>query len=560
MEISAQSYWDSSICIAIKKCTWSPAEDHVIRSNFTKEARARLSDMFSDAQKEGLPPDWLGADYWKQLDRYWSLRRCNRSFGSLLEQFSLIPERGSGLDLSANKFTGSIPLSFGNVNPNQLRSDDLNFLTPLTNCSRLQFLDIAYNQFTGEFPGSISNLSSQLSWLNFYNNSIHRSIPAEFANLLDLTALGMGLNFLTGNIPASLGKLPMLKVLYLGSNQLTGEIPSSLGNLTHLLYLYLHNNSLEGTIPSGFGNFKFLQEVGLSRNSLNGTISKQFIGLSSLSRTFNLLSGDIPNEIGQCFSLNKLYLDMPNEIGQCFSLNKLYLQSNLFQGAIPYTGQLARIEYLDLSNNRLSGQMPRDLVKLHLLLNLNLLFNNLEGDVPLDVYVGALPPSEVAIAVKVLNLQQKGASKSFLAECQALRNIRHRNLVKVLSVCSSSDFQGNDFKALIYQFMPNWSLDKWLHPQERQCGYASLDILQRINVAADVASALHYLHYQCPTTVIHCDLKPSNVLLDNNLTAHISDFGIARLLVKFNRETDVNQFSSPVVKGTIGYIAPGYVL
>ncbi|XP_060208954.1 probable LRR receptor-like serine/threonine-protein kinase At3g47570 [Lycium barbarum] len=174
------------------------------------------------------------------------------------------------------------------------------------------------------------------------------------------------------------------------------------------------------------------------------------------------------------------------------------------------------------------------------------------------VYRGALPPSEVDMAVKVLNLNQRGASKSFLAECQALRNIRHRNLIKVLSVCSSSDFQGNDFKALIYQFMPNGSLDKRLHPQGGHFTYASLDIVQRISIAVDVASALHYLHYQCTTTVIHCDLKPSNILLDDDLTAHVSDFRLARLLVKINRETNVNQFSSLVVKGTMGYIAPVY--
>lgn len=108
--------------------------------------------------------------------------------------------------------------------------------------------------------------------------------------------------------------------------------------------------------------------------------------------------------------------------------------------------------------------------------------------------------------------------------------------------------------------MPNGSLDKWLHPQEGQCGHASLDILQRINIAVDVASALNYLHFLCPTPIIHCDLKPSNVLLDNDLTAHVSDFGLAKLLVKSNKETNKNQFSSLVVKGTIGYTPPGYIL
>ena len=67
----------------------------------------------------------------------------------------------------------------------------------------------------------------------------------------------------------------------------------------------------------------------------------------------------------------------------------------------------------------------------------------------------------------MLNLLCCGASKSFIAECEALRNIRHRNLVKVLTGCSSIDYQGHDFKALVYEFMENGNLDEWLHPTSR---------------------------------------------------------------------------------------------
>ena len=65
--------------------------------------------------------------------------------------------------------------------------------------------------------------------------------------------------------------------------------------------------------------------------------------------------------------------------------------------------------------------------------------------------------------MKVLNLQQKGVAKSFLAECNALKNMRHRNLSKILTCCSSMDYNGNDFKALVYEFMENGNSDKWLH-------------------------------------------------------------------------------------------------
>ncbi|XP_015158489.1 LRR receptor-like serine/threonine-protein kinase HSL2 [Solanum tuberosum] len=119
----------------------------------------------------------------------------------------------------------------------------------------------------------------------------------------------------------------------------------------------------------------------------------------------------------------------------------------------------------------------------------------------------------------------QGASKSFLAECEALRNIRHRNLVKISTICSSVDFDGNDFKALIYPFMENGSLDEWLQPKEGQMLQKRLSILHRLNITIDVASTLHYLHSQCHTSIVYYDLKPNNVLLDNDLTALVSDFG-----------------------------------
>ncbi|CAN1187563.1 Probable LRR receptor-like serine/threonine-protein kinase At3g47570 [Linum perenne] len=118
--------------------------------------------------------------------------------------------------------------------------------------------------------------------------------------------------------------------------------------------------------------------------------------------------------------------------------------------------------------------------------------------------------------VKVFNLQRRGASKSFMAECEALKNIRHKNLVKILTVCSSVDSKGNDFKALIYELIDE--------PPK------SLNFLQRVNIVIDIASAMDYLHNNCGTPIVHCDIKPSN---DPSL-------------------------SSIGIKGTVGYAPPEY--
>ncbi|XP_042487590.1 probable LRR receptor-like serine/threonine-protein kinase At3g47570 isoform X2 [Macadamia integrifolia] len=168
-----------------------------------------------------------------------------------------------------------------------------------------------------------------------------------------------------------------------------------------------------------------------------------------------------------------------------------------------------------------------------------------------SVYKAVLRESEEVVAVKVFNLQQRGASKSFTAECETLKNIRHRNLVKILTACSSIDFERNEFNALVYEFMPNGSLDEWLHPRTEQI--KGLDLIQRLNIAIEVAAALEYLHFDCETPIVHCDLKPSNVLLDKDMTAHVGDFGLARFL----SERSNNQSTSIGIKGSIGYVPPG---
>ncbi|XP_043719528.1 probable LRR receptor-like serine/threonine-protein kinase At3g47570 [Telopea speciosissima] len=176
-----------------------------------------------------------------------------------------------------------------------------------------------------------------------------------------------------------------------------------------------------------------------------------------------------------------------------------------------------------------------------------------------SMYKRVLNHGKTVVAIKVFNIRQRGASKSFKVECDSLRNIRHRNLVKILTSCSSIDFEDNDFKALVYEFMPGGSLERWLHPNENgiQDEQRHLNIVQRLNIAIDVATALDYLHHHCHMQIIHCDLKPSNIILDGDLTTHLGDFGISRILSKATNRSQ-NHTSLIGLKGSIGYIAPEY--
>ncbi|KAF3649003.1 putative LRR receptor-like serine/threonine-protein kinase MRH1-like [Capsicum annuum] len=156
-----------------------------------------------------------------------------------------------------------------------------------------------------------------------------------------------------------------------------------------------------------------------------------------------------------------------------------------------------------------------------------------------SVYKGILR-SETAIAVKVFNLQVDEAFKSFDTECEVLRNLLHRNLVKVITCCSNVYF-----KALVLEYMPNGSLDKFLYSHNY-----FLDIKQRLSIMIDAACALEYLHRGCSSPVIHCDLKPCNVLLDEDMVTHLSDFGISKVLG--DDESDL--YTKTIA--TLGYIAP----
>ncbi|XP_022714584.1 probable LRR receptor-like serine/threonine-protein kinase At3g47570 [Durio zibethinus] len=157
-----------------------------------------------------------------------------------------------------------------------------------------------------------------------------------------------------------------------------------------------------------------------------------------------------------------------------------------------------------------------------------------------SVYRGTLSDG-MNVAIKVFNMQAHGGFKSFDVECEVMRNISHRNPVKVISSCSNVSF-----KALIFEFMPNGSLEKWLYSYNY-----FLDILQRIDVVIDVASALEYLDFGCSLSMIHCDVKPSNIVLDKDMVAHVGDFGISKLL---GEEDSMRQ---TMTLATIGYMAPG---
>ncbi|XP_027362510.1 probable LRR receptor-like serine/threonine-protein kinase At3g47570 [Abrus precatorius] len=493
------------------------------------------------------------------------------------------------LTMENNRLEGTIPATFGNFQKIQvleLIGNKLSGKVPafIGNFSQLFHLGLGHNMFEGNIPPSIGNCQ-KLQYLDLSQNNLRGTIPSEVFSLSSLTnLLDLSQNSLSGSIPEEVGMVNNINTLNFSENHLSGEIPETFGECLSMEYLYLQGNSFDGIIPTSLASLKGLQRLDLSRNNLSGSIPKSLQNISVLEYlnvSFNMLDGEVPTE-GVFQNASEFAVNGNNKL--CGGISKLHLppcpvndkkptKHHSFRviavivsvvGFLFLLSFILTIYWMKKRNKKAPSDFPTidHLAKisyrsLHLgtdgFSTRNLIGSGGFG----SVYKGTFGSEDRIVAIKVLNLHKKGAYKSFIVECNALKNIRHRNLVKILTCCSSTDYEGQEFKALVFEYMKNGNLEQWLHPRTGNAEKAKiLYLFQRINIIIDVASALHYLHHECEPPIVHCDLKPSNVLLDDNLVAHVSDFGLARLL-----STNIGsskQTSTIGIKGTIGYAPPEY--
>ncbi|CAL8087978.1 unnamed protein product [Prunus armeniaca] len=451
------------------------------------------------------------------------------------------------LHMDANKFSGPIPSSLGNLTSLiTVFMDENRFegsIPPsLGNCQSLLTLDVSNNRLTGTIPRELFAISSLSISLRISNNSLTGSLPSEVGELVNLVELDVSGNKLSGEIPTTLGGCIMLERLYMQGNEFERTIPDSLKGLRSLEVMDISHNNLSGEIPKLLEKLRFLKYLNLSYNDFEGELPKEGIfsnasGLSIIGN--NRVCGGLPKLLLHACSIKK-----SNSSSHRLLAPKVKKSRGGLVTSDSYRGWKS-VSYLELveSTNGFSVD--------------NLIGSGSFG----SVYKGVLPSDGRAVAVKVLNLQQRGAFRSFIDECKALRSIRHRNLLKIITACSSIDNQGNDFKSLVFEFMANGSLDSWLHPRDEEQPHTQskrLSLIQRLNIATDVASALDYLHHCCETTIVHCDLKPSNVLLGEDMVAHVGDFGLARFLLEASDNYSQSQTMSAGLRGSIGYIPPEY--
>ncbi|XP_057766266.1 probable LRR receptor-like serine/threonine-protein kinase At3g47570 [Salvia miltiorrhiza] len=469
------------------------------------------------------------------------------------------------LFMGRNRFAGELPSLFGNLtllSRLQLDGNELSGNVPssLANCSNLLELDLSDNNFTGLIPQEIMRLSSISIVLNLSHNAFVGSIPYEVGSLRNLASLDLSSNRLSGPIPSSLSSYVSLQQLYLDDNLLEGEVPAGMSSLMGLQELDLSHNNLSGPIPTFLGNLK-LKKLNLSFNKLHGDVPTGgvFKNRTSVSLDGNqgLCGGTVELAFPPCkgvksnsnlSTLLKILIPIFVIGGLCIVI-LVFLKCKKTENPPPIVSsddtigaQLLKLSYADLLKAT-SGFSESNLVG----------FGRFGS-----IYKAILDDDkDTTVAVKVLNLDVRGASKTFMAECRALGSIRHRNLVKLLSVCDSLDFQGKNFKALVYEFKVNGSLEQWLYNDEKSGeDFKCLSIIQRLNIAFDIAQGIKYLHFGSGSTIIHGDLKPSNILLDDDMVACVGDFGLAKIVSNILPSHESN--SSIGIKGTLGYVPPEY--
>ncbi|GMP67973.1 hypothetical protein CsSME_00027756 [Camellia sinensis var. sinensis] len=517
------------------------------------------------------------------------------------------------LDLGSNAFMGSIPKSLGNLRllqflylqENNLMSGssssslELSFLTSLVNCKHLQRLRISSNPLDGILPTTIGNLSASLEKFASDSCGIKGNIPSEIGNISNLAFLNLQQNGLTGFIPSTikaLGKLQILDLsnnklygfipddicqlknmgdLRLNQNELFGLIPECLGNITSLRYLHLNSNKLTFVIPTRLGNLKDILEINLSSNSLNGNLPPQ---LGSF-KVITLID----------FSMNQFTGKIPSTIIGLQNLVTLSLAHNKLQGSIPDSfGSMVSLEFLDLSYNDLSDVIPKSLATLSHLSYLNVSFNKLRGQIP-----NGGPFANFTIQSFMSNEALCGAPKFQVLPCHtsSFHHLREKRvalalyiLLPIASILLATTFVFLFIKCRRRNKTPsNVDLLPTITPprityqqlfratngfnESNLLGMGSFGsvykailedttvlALKRLDIMIDVACALEYLHHDYSTPLVHCDLKPSNILLDDDMVAHVSDFGIAKLL-------DLGEsVTHTMTIATFGYIAPEFGL
>uniref|UniRef100_A0A7I4FK56 non-specific serine/threonine protein kinase n=1 Tax=Physcomitrium patens TaxID=3218 RepID=A0A7I4FK56_PHYPA len=464
----------------------------------------------------------------------------NKLSGNLSRlMFSNLPNLES-LNLSSNNLTGEIP-------------------TTVSSCTKLFSLDLSFNRISGSIPASLGNLT-KLFELRLKGNKISGMNPRIFPEFVKLTRLSLAQNSFNGSIPLEIGTVSTLAYLNLSYGGFSGRIPESIGKLNQLESLDLSNNNLTGSIPSALGDSRSLLTVNISYNKLTGSLPPSWVKF--LRETPSAFVGNPGlclqySKENKCVSSTPLKTRNKHDDLQVGPLTAIIIGSALFLFVVGLVGWRylpgrrhvplvweGTVEFTSAPGCTISFE---EIMKATQNLSDHCIIGKGGHG---TVYKAILASGSSIVVKKIVSLERnKHIHKSFLTEIETIGNAKHRNLVKLLGFC-----KWGEVGLLLYDFVPNGDLHDVLHNKERGI---MLDWTTRLRIAEGVAHGLSYLHHDYVPPIVHRDIKASNVLLDEDLEPHISDFGVAKVMAMKPKDKNT-MLSTAFVTGTYGYIAPEY--
>ncbi|KAH0694072.1 hypothetical protein KY285_021169 [Solanum tuberosum] len=315
-----------------------------------------------------------------------------------------------------------------------------------------------------------------------------------------------------------------LFLLNLSNNKFGQKIPKEIGRITHLSVLDLSHNLLDGEIPVQLASLLHLSNLNLSQTSLSGRIPEEFeslTGLQDVVLSFNELESPIP-------------------------INKAFMYASL-EGNKGLCGNVTGFQHCRSPSSwvkKHSMAKGRQLILITVLPIMGALFDAAfcigQGGHG-SVYKVNLPPLGNVAMKRLHSSFEITHPKSFMNEVRALAGIKHRNIVKLYGFCSNAQHS-----FLVNEYVERGSLSSILSNEVES---KKLDWLKRVNIIKGVAYALSYMHHNCSPRIVHRDISSSNILLDSEFEACISDFGIAKLLKP-------DSSNCTALAGTYGYVAP----
>ncbi|PNX72554.1 serine/threonine protein kinase, partial [Trifolium pratense] len=408
------------------------------------------------------------------------------------------------------------------------------FPTELSQSSNLLSLDLnlSYNKLTGDLPKGVSfDLDGTIN--SFCQNTSGPCDPRVTTLLHVAKDFGYPLQLADswkGNNPCqdwsfivcSAGNIITVN---LAKQKLEGTISPAFANLTDLRNLYLGDNNLTGSIPQSLTTLLHLQVLDVSNNNLSGEIP-QFS-----SMTIFISTGNVLLQLGSLYKNTTASVPLLKNTTASSPLLAWILGASLFGvGAILFIVIICRVpkRYSYAEVKRFTNS-----------------FRDKLGQGGYGVVYKASLPDGRHVAVKVIS-KCKGNGEEFINEVASLTKTSHVNIVSLLGFCYDKNK-----RALIYELMSNGSLDKFIYRSGFPNAICDLDWNTLFQIVLGIARGLEYLHQGCISRILHLDIKPQNILLDEDFCPKISDFGLAKICQK--KESIVSMLGT---RGTIGYIAP----